>query len=593
MKIKTRKATSLYGKLLEKAIEREEPWLQSQDLPNYLDFYVDRGQISGIRNNSSELIVGRRGTGKTHLLGSLKELVVSSNNEIAVFISIFECAQTPPALGSETTEFAANRISKEMFVSFLREFLYQFSDAADAFMVKKKGTLPKSEIKLLDVKLNDLFGKLLEAIEVGRKYSLGRTSRETIKELRLEKSNAVGDVSFKLSERGIKATLGVGLGAGRSGNIETKEEVEVENTFHIDLKDVRNITEDILSILRIDTLYILADEWMELEKATPSAIQPLFAQMLKITFFNSKHIAVKIASIWSQTTLYDRKDMGKSKGIQLGHDLIRGPDLDIDFIKDELEVHEFCKEMLFRRLKFVCPELQRLEDREGNIDDIFITELFDNTRNFNAFIAATHGIPRQLMHLFIKCAAKIKGDFTNHVIDYKLVSSISTMLYREQKRKAIDPASSAQKLLNTINNYMESNDRRTFLVESGGVSKSTALRKLVDEEHIHQIPSASTPRVIREKYKAFHIDFGNYADWVESKQEDISSLLSISILPIFGKSVLDNLNDYVIDISEYDEGIVDCRSCGFSFTDRNPVYLKFGSCPKCAEDIKAPVNAIE
>lgn len=585
MEVRTRKTASLFGKEIRSAIKREEPWTQSQDLPNFLPFYVDRGQLLSIRTNSSELIVGRRGTGKTHLLGSLEELVSKNNEELAVLISIMECAQTPPMLGSETTEFASKRIAREMFLSVLREFLYQFSDKADAILKRKSKTMPRKAWNALDNSLNDLFARLLSAVELGKKFSIEKTSRETIKQIKNKKANASGDASLKVGSGGISGGVNLGLGVGGSGNIETEEETEIQSVFHIDLKEVRNLTVDIIKKLEIDRLYILIDEWMELEKVTPSAVQPLFAQMLKITFFNEKRIAVKIASVWAQTTLYDRQDMGKSNGIQLGQDILRGPDLDIDFLKNENEIHEFCKELIYRRLRYACPELERFVDRDGTINEMFITELFDNKNNFNAFIAATHGIPRQLMLLFMKCAAKINSDFEKHAIDYKLVSAISTTLYREHKRKTIDPVSTAQKLLDTINEYMETKDRRTFLVKSSAVSKSTALRKLVDEEHIHQVPSASTPRVIRDKYKAFHIDFGNYADWIESRSEDISVLLSVSVLPVFGKEIIENIDDYLIDVSVFEEGVVDCSTCGHSFLKTNRIFMKFNSCPRCAEEV--------
>src|SRR5205814_4430251 len=61
-------------------------------------------------------------------------------------------------------------------------------------------------------------------------------------------------------------------------------------------------TTEIYTLSLHDALPIL-DEWMELDKRTPSDIQPLFAQLLKNTFFNSGRIAVKIASVWHQ----DRK----------------------------------------------------------------------------------------------------------------------------------------------------------------------------------------------------------------------------------------------------------------------------------------------
>ena len=197
MEKRTRKTPSLHGRNLKEAIEREEPWTQSQDLPNYLSFYVDRGQLSSIRTNASELIVGRRGTGKTHLFGSLEELVSDSNEELAVMVSIMECAQTPPILGSETTEFASKRIAREMFLSVLREFLYQFSDKSDAILKRKAAYMPRSEWKKLEKSVNDLFARLLSAIEIGKKFSVEKTSRETIKELKSKKTNATGGCFVK------------------------------------------------------------------------------------------------------------------------------------------------------------------------------------------------------------------------------------------------------------------------------------------------------------------------------------------------------------------------------------------------------------
>lgn len=588
-----RKSTSLYGTALKKAIEMDEPWLQSQDLPKYLPFYVDRGQLSAIQNNSSELIVGRRGTGKTHLLGSLKEIIDTKTDEIAIFISILECSQTPPIPGGETTEFASKRIAREMFGSFLREYLYKFSNTTDKLLSRLEATKEKKEHKILSEKVREKFGFLLQAIEIGKKHSVSRRSKEKIKRSSSNEKGMKGGGGLGISGRGVSGSVDFNIAGGMRRDYSSVEEIDIESTFHIDMKEVRTITEEILELLNVKRLYILIDEWMELEKVTPSKVQPTFAQMLKITFFNSKNIAVKIASIWSNTTLYDRQDMSKSIGIQLGHDIIRGPDLDIDFIEHEDEVFEFCKEMLFRRLAFVCKEIEAIQGRDQIVDDIFIVELFDNRKNFNAFIAATHGIPRQLMQLFNKCAKKLSGNFAEYAIDYTLVASIASTIYREQKRKAIDPTSSAHILLSRISRYMETKNRRTFLVKSSSASNSSALRKLIDEEHIHQIPSALTPRRIRDDYKAFHIDFGNYADWVMSRNDDHISLSSISVMPFFDTGIESCLEDWVIDIAELDESIIDCKTCGYAFLDSNAVYVKAHICPKCATDIKSEPSLIQ
>ena len=213
----------------------------------------------------------------------------------------------------------------------------------------------------------------------------------------------------------------------------------------------------------MNVLYILIDEWMELDKKTPSGIQPLFAQLLKTTFFNSKKIAVKIATIWHQTTLYDKDDMERSKGIQVKHDIARDIDLDTAFLTSNEEVIDFCKSLLYKRLSYKCKDLEAL-CRDDNIDDIFITELFDNVNNFKAYITASHGLPRDMMDLFRKCSLKINSNFEVYCISHHLVFSISKHIYKTDKRKNIDPVSIPHKLLSVINKYMERTGNRLFIV---------------------------------------------------------------------------------------------------------------------------------
>ncbi len=56
----------------------------------------------------------------------------------------------------------------------------------------------------------------------------------------------------------------------------------------MDLSHVGDYISRILDALDIKVLYIIIDEWMELEKRVPSHIQPYFAQMLKAAFFKNR-----------------------------------------------------------------------------------------------------------------------------------------------------------------------------------------------------------------------------------------------------------------------------------------------------------------
>jgi len=56
-----RKHNSIYGARLREALIKDKPSpLQSEKLPSFRPFYVDRSILEKLHNNSNELVVGRR-----------------------------------------------------------------------------------------------------------------------------------------------------------------------------------------------------------------------------------------------------------------------------------------------------------------------------------------------------------------------------------------------------------------------------------------------------------------------------------------------------------------------------------------------------
>jgi len=139
-------------------------------------------------------------------------------------------------------------------------------------------------------------------------------------------------------------------------------------------------------------------------------------------------------------------------------------------------------------------------------------------------------------------------------------------------------------MLNMIDDYLEKTSRRLFLVENSQVKACPHLRELVDDEIIHQIPSSMTPRCIRNTHKAFHIDFGNVVDWIDTKRKEIKEILDHSIVPHFPDDFDSIYSDYVLNAVSVAEDHITCSKCGFGFIKHNPVYNKAGICPRCAEE---------
>ncbi len=581
-----RKNHSLFGKELKKSLILEQVWLKSEELPEFKKFYVDNGNIDRLNNNSNQLVVGRRGTGKTHLLGTFHELVHSDKkykDDFSIFISILEVRpQTPPIFLDKDADFTAKRIAKELFASFLKILF-------DRLLLLTHARLRKMEINSSEIvfrpiwtEVNHKLTELLAEIETGSAYELEKRTKTEIKTE--TKGNGSVAAAASVGLKNLSPSLSANLGASAGGNSESAEieNTEITSVFATDLVKVRFLIHDILALLGIERLFILIDEWMELEKRTPSQIQPHFAQILKTTFFNSQSIAVKIASVWHQTSLYDKGDMEHSIGIETGHDIIIAADLDTSFLTSEEDVNNFCKMLLFKRVEHVCAKISSL-NVDGKVDDVFITEIFDSEDNFKMFISASHGIPRDLMNMFQSCSIRINRDFENDCINSDVISDISRKIYRTDKRKRVSPNSDAQKLLIKINNYMEKFDRRLFLVLNEETNMD-AIRKLVDEELIHQIPSAIVHRDVSDEYKAYHIDFGNYVDFIEARKYPIERLLDEVIIPTFPDKIAAEIESYRISLEEFSKDIVHCGGCGHKFPFDHPVFVNASICPSCAHN---------
>lgn len=586
--VQDRRTPSLFGRDLKNSLGLEQVKLKSEDLDNYSDFFVDNGLLDRLRTNENQLIIGRRGTGKTHLLGAFHESVHDKKeywNCVSIFISIMEVRrQTPPVVDDDSSATHKARIAaKDLFSSFLRLFFDRFLNVVDFKLKEIERTNHASISKpILDNTFNHLL-HLLSEIENGSAYESERKKVERI--TRNQKGKTAAGAGAALEVSGLKAKASGSLNIGKEGESATHKEAitEINSVYQIDLQKVRELTLTILGELGIDTMFLLIDEWMELEKRTPSQIQPHFAQLLKATFFNTGIVSVKIASVWHQTSLYSKDDLARSEGIQTAHDISFDINLDTAFLTREEDVSRFCKELLFRRVSHVCPKIKRMQTKDG-IDDTFVSELFDNSSNFKVFISASHGIPRDLMNIFQKSTLKISRDFEKKCIDIPLVSEVSSNIYKAEKRKRIDPSSMAQKLLTFLNEYMSKNDRRMFFVKNEQAGYRT-LQKLVDEEMIHQIPSSSVHRDITDKYKVFTIDFGNYADLLDSRNQPLEKLLDEFIVPDFSNSVLDDYRSFIVDVAPFEVVLEKCEACGYGYPTNHPVVKKQRACPKCGENI--------
>lgn len=573
-----RKTHCLKSDALQGATRHALAWLKSEEIPedSWHSLYVDLGYIEQLDNNANHLISGRRGTGKTHLLQAFKKHIdQKKSSEIAIISSILNLSmKETPITSSIQDQKDAYSAAKNLFNQMLRYMFEQFLAEVSPYRDRLIGDSRN--------RVDNLLQDLLIEIELGTPAP----NKDLIDE-KYAKRNAGNGLEGNFSVKG-KAIHDENVRIiAEKPNVKNhnSEYSEIYYTGNVEHQRVRSLIQEVLKECKISILHLLIDEWMELDKNTPSYIQNYFAQFLKNVFFNCDNISVVIASIWNQTSLYERADMAVSQGLQIGHDIFHTVDLDTSLLDSEIQIEEFCEKLLFRRLSKEIPELNDFIGRDGVISDAFVTDIFDDRRNFRSYVAASHGIPRDIMKIFGLGTRLIKADFATKCINYNVVMEVAQRIYRREKRDTIQNGTPTKVMWKKINDLMSETNSRLFIIKDGDQKTSSSFRALIDHELIHEIPSAVLPRWVRSEHKAYFIDYGNFVDWKKSKSVPLDEMIQESILPSWEGIDESDLNRFLIKVIHDYDLYISCADCKFLNDRSNKVVQLFNICLNCAKSL--------
>ena len=174
---------------------------RSEKQPNIdklVESFVDVGILPQLNNANSQILFGRRGTGKTHVLSVLGEELRENLNHTVVYID----ART---LGS-TSQFTDEGVSlKTRCVSLFRDVLGQIYNGLLEHIIEHPTTLATQALKELDE-----LGSLVTEV-VAQQSDVQIVSRQK------ETGSQSGNASVTLSQ-----TPSVSLGATRSSGQEAE-----------------------------------------------------------------------------------------------------------------------------------------------------------------------------------------------------------------------------------------------------------------------------------------------------------------------------------------------------------------------------------
>lgn len=474
--------------------ERSE---RQQDLQKLVGSFVDVGILPQIKNVNNQIIFGRRGTGKTHILRFLAdELSRSASKDIALYIDA-------RILGS-TSQFSDSTIPlPARCLALFRDIL---GELYNALLDRIVSANPANSNQLLDI-LNGLSTLITEPIATYAPET--QTVREAAKDTQ---------------KTGLSLSATPKTGFGVKIESEAQKGNENEKTTSYTVRNEHKVifpalSTSIRTILQgcSSKMYVLVDEWSSL----PMDVQPFLAEFFKRGLFPLPEVIVKIASLEYKSVFSTATERSGVIGFEVGADISASIDIDDYYVYDRnpSRITEAFADMLFKHVQTELPDgylaRQGIMDGEG-----FTRKLFSDRSTFQELVRSSEGVARDLINIFNHAyfSAHRRG---KEKIDKNSVTEAARLWYEQDKLRNLDQQ--LQELLQRIiEKVIGQKKARSFLL-AREFGNHPLIQKLFDLRVLHVVQRGyadkDKPGV---RYDIYTLDYGTYVDLMNtSKRPDI------------------------------------------------------------------------
>jgi hypothetical protein len=481
-------------------------------------------------NNNNQVLFGRRGTGKTHIL----RVVGNRRGGICVYVDMRRVAQTP-RVGDE------NLPNEIRVASVFQVLLTQVASVLDKRLEQANGDVRRQGRDALASFRAAITDSALVEEQVTDARSTTSTSSENA---------AVG------ASLGTRPDVHVSLGSRSGDSVQESQTITGgRSTAQVLFADVDRTLTDLLTALSA-RLILLIDEWT----AIPLSLQPLFADYLNRALFANSAVTVKIASVAYRSNFEAVAPNHDRIGLELGADL-SSVALDTHYVyeRNPERVARFFAELLWRHLSvaaavaqwetpkrtirntilgrsaeevahvlqqtgphFMDTYGQAYMKRNFGIEDAdsFVRELFTGRGGqgsaFHELVHSSQGIIRDYLHIFAKAYTHALLRKTPSKIDKRSVTEAAQEWHRQDKEgHAPAPYARAFRKLSTY--VVRHGESDLFLLDES-LDEDETVRALYNARLIHLLrrdcPVLDDPNTL---YTQYALDYGTYVELVKAR----------------------------------------------------------------------------
>jgi hypothetical protein len=458
------------------------------------DTYVSIPSLeSMLRTPQHQVVYGRRGTGKTHIL---KYLAHTKRNEgdAAIYIDLRTIGSAAGIYGDTSLPFPSRATTLLIdVVEAIHTSIYDLtlSDATYANLLHEIG--PKL----------DALANASTQVKV-----TGDVETETIRAASTEHSGE-RSAGIEVTPAGPKVSASARGSRTHNQRSEARRTERGPERVHVTFGQLSAALRALVETLPKRELWIMLDEWSSL----PLDLQPFLADLLRRNAFTAAGVTVKIGAIERRSRFIQQGVQGDYIGIELGADTSASIDIDdyLSFEDDRAEVQDFFGALLFKHVVHLMTE----EGGRGSAFPSareFILTAFAEGLAFPRLCFFSEGVPRDALQIAALAASRA-ADSPITVSD---VNRSNRDYFRRDKENRLSPA--ANDALNEIIELCVENDRRVIALRRPEQTTREVVQELYDFRLLHRrAQRTSLPdRPISEKYDLFMVDLGCFEDLLQN-----------------------------------------------------------------------------
>jgi len=450
-----------------------------------IETFVDVGPLfTMLTNPDHQILYGRRGTGKTHVLSFLTSQK-KKEGHCCVNIDLRTIGSTGGIYSDESIPLS------ERATRLLVDTLSNIHDQILDFAIEQSDQIDLSKI-----------GPILDnlADSISQVQILGPVEKEDISESENAKSQSS---QFSLSS---DPSFNIGSNKNSTDKIQSRTKLNGIEKHRVHFPSIQNDFARIIKLIAPNEIWIVLDEWAEI----PLELQPFLGDLIRRTLFPTYGITVKIGAIEHRSKFRISKSTAEYIGLEIGADVTS---LNLDeymvFDNNEYLSLDFFKNLIFKHLQPLLPDTIKF-----NYSDDFVNLTFTQTAAFEEFVRASEGVPRDAINILVQAAMKAGSN----KISMNQIRSASRVWYNRDKEKAVSANPKALNLLRwIIDEVIGNRNARAFLLRTD--IDSPLIEYLYDARVIHiikqSIAGKDDPGV---RYNVYSVDYGCYVDLINTSK---------------------------------------------------------------------------